>query len=128
RKIENDILRLDRRKPTEEVVARVAAAIGLLLQLRSWSSFRQDADFFPRLRAILARQQPAFEDLPAAAVRTLERISEAQGNELVARPGQLSAQLRRALFPANKDFPMQRTISRRDPPLFEHPESARYVQ
>jgi hypothetical protein len=128
RDIEGDILRLDRRRPAEAIAARVGGAVGLLLQLQSWASFDPEKVFFPRLRRVLNRQEPCFEALSTEAVHLIEQVREGNGPDLVYRPGRLSAPLRRSLFPANKDFPMQRTISKRDPALFAHPDAGRYVQ
>jgi hypothetical protein len=128
--IESDITKLARRRPDETMAARLAAGIGLLLHLNAWYSFNPENAFYDNLQAALARQEEAFDLLPKRAGVILRHLREhpEKGAELVARTGPLDKQLQFAFFAKGKGFSMERRMGKREPALFEHPESAAYVQ
>jgi hypothetical protein len=125
--IEADILRLLGRR-SEAVVGRLAAGVGLLLQLRIWHCFDPEHDFLPRLLDILEHHEPKFTVLPKTAIDLLGAIREGKGLELVSLDGQLPDDLAQAFFDSKPGFPMERPTGMRHPGMFEHPASAAYVQ
>jgi hypothetical protein len=126
--IEDDVFRMKRRRPSEVIAGRFAAAVGVLFQLQSVDSFDEGKDFAGTMHAVFDRHEPTLEGLPERAQRVLRDVREGKGGELAARPGKIDAGVRKALFAASGDFPDQRSFGKREPCLFEHPESGKYVQ
>jgi hypothetical protein len=128
--IEDDIAKLARRRPAEAMAARLSAGVGLLLHLNAHYSFNPENAFFPLLNASLARQEPMLNALPRRAATLLRELhaSPEKGAELVARTGPLARALQSAFFAQGKGFLMERRMGKREPALFEHPDSAAYVQ
>jgi hypothetical protein len=128
--IEDDIGKLARRRPAEPMAARLSAGIGLLLHLNAHYSFNPESDFYPRLIAALARQEPVFNTLPKRACLLLGELNAhpEKGADLVARTGPLDRNLQAAFFARGKGFMMERRMGKREGALFEHPASAAYVQ
>src|SRR5262245_36071428 len=74
--IEAGITKLARRRPSEEIAARLAGGVGLLLHLRSWCSFDEDHGFAATLKAVLVRHEPMFPVLPARAAEILRELKD----------------------------------------------------
>ena len=128
--IETDIVKLARRRPAEPMAGRLAGGVGLLLHLNAHWSFNNENAFVGQLQAALARQEPMFYALPrraATMLRELHRNSDI-GLQWVARTGRLDRQLHAGFFDWSSGFIMERRMGRRESVLFEHPESAKYVQ
>src|SRR5689334_15114605 len=106
--IEDNLKKLARRRPSDEMAGQLAGGVGLLLHLKSWCSFDEDRDFVPVLGGILTRYEPGFAGLPARAAEILREIKDGKGSDLVNRDGVLDKRLAIALFGEGKGFPMER--------------------
>ncbi len=128
-RVKDGILRLARRRPAEEVAARAAAGVGMMLHLSAGYWFSPENEERTALLDALRRQEPEFDNLPRGAGRILRQVLDGKGPELANRDGKMGGRLQRALFARNLDgFPMERVFGKREPSLFKHPEGAGFVQ
>jgi hypothetical protein len=123
-----DVARLRTRGPIADLAGRLAGAVGLLLQLKSVSSFDPDCERGATLLAVLQQQAPAFSALPKRAVDLLGAIQAGKGLDLVEQEGTLPSELTQAFFEDKPGFLTERGTGTYHAGLFEHPASAAYVQ
>jgi hypothetical protein len=128
RGLSEDVGRLRRRRPAPDVAGRVAAAVGVMLQLQLWHCFDPEREAAVTLLAVLERQAPAFSVLPKTAIDLLGAIRAGKGAELANQNGDLPDELAQAFFDSNPGFPMERGTGVRHAGMFEHPAGAAYVQ
>jgi hypothetical protein len=126
--IDADVARLRRRRPSAGLAGRLAGAVGLLLQLKSVSSFDPGRERGATLLAVLDRQAPAFSALSKTARDLLGAIQAGKGLGLVELEGPLPPELSQAFFEDEPGFLTERGTGRHHPDLFEHPTGAAYVQ
>lgn len=117
-RLRRDIERLSETEPSASAVARLGAAIGLLLQCHP-GSFHNDR-FLPKLYAALERQRSYFPALPARARKVFRQILDGKGAALADRNARgVDPRIRRALGHA---------LGYREPVLFKPPQAAAYAQ
>lgn len=121
-----DIRSLRRAESNSETVGRLAAAIGLLLELGASydlsDNSKQSRDILEALRV----HESAFRlQLPPEADQLLARVLAGEGEALAQRAAPLPEKIARALH-AGSEPPS--TFGPREPALFENPAAAVYVQ
>jgi hypothetical protein len=128
--IETDVTKLGRRRAAESMAGKLAAGVGLLLQLNDQQAFQTDSAFFTELQKTIERHEESFDSLPRRAATLLRelRANPDKGAELAARPGSLDRQLQTAFFGKGRGGANEWKFGKREPALFEHPDSAAYVQ
>src|SRR5689334_483194 len=94
--VEADVIRLRRRRPAAEHAGRLAAGVGVLLQLQMWHCFDPEREYHDALLATLERHAPAFSALPKTAVDLLGALRAGKGQEIVNEEGSLPVELYQA--------------------------------
>ncbi len=118
----NDIERVAAGRSSAVVAARLAAMVGVLLQLAP-EAFDADMPDAARISAALRAHARAIEKLPPTARRILVRVMEGAAGELAERPARL-AKTHAALLHAEGG----EAFGRRVPALFIGTAGAAYVQ
>jgi hypothetical protein len=125
----DDVVALGKKRATKKNMGRLAAGVGLLLQLSANYWFQADSPHGPRLVEVLEKYRSLFATLSPEAARLLTDVLDGKGVELSCRDAPPDARLGRALFATDsRGFPMERTFSVREAALFEHPEASAFVQ
>jgi hypothetical protein len=122
-KISGDFERLGAAKPSAASTAKLAAAVGVLLQLSSYE-FGLDTPDGPKIVAAVKAHAKEIAKLPAAARRLLNRIAAGEGQALAERPAKMSA---KAVALLHKDS-KQCSFGKREGALFASIAGAAYVQ
>jgi hypothetical protein len=128
--IQTDITKLGRRRPADAMAGKLAAGVGLLLQLNANQAFQPGSEFSAALLEALERHEPTFENLPRRAATILRELkaNPEKGAELVARPGTVDRQFQTAFFGKGRGGAKEWKFGKREPALFEHPDSIAYTQ
>lgn len=127
--IQDDIVAVADRRPTEASAARLGSAVGLLLHLSSGYSYDPANAVAPVIGRAIEHHRPKLAALPERARRLLRDVADGRGSELADRPGRLSKPVHAALCGPRTDEPtMEWGLGKREPSLFARPAAARYVQ
>lgn len=121
--IVGDIERLGAAKPSSTSTAKLAAAVGVLLQLSSYE-FELDNDTGPKIVAAVKAHAKEIAKLPPAARKVLDAVAAGEGKALAERRGKMGAKLVGLL---NKGAAESR-FGKREPALFAAKAGAAYVQ
>lgn len=121
--VREDVLALASEESNPETVARLAASIGVLLQLSAFD-FSPDSDRQDDVLAVLRKHSANFDVLPASAASILRRIVDGEAVALSERPGEMSQPLCEAL----RTGAARCQFGLREASLFETAEGPRYVQ
>ncbi|HEU4409843.1 MAG TPA: hypothetical protein VFS43_31610 [Polyangiaceae bacterium] len=117
--IEADVARYARTRPGPRTPARLGAAVGLLLQLSSYSF--EDEEIAATIGRALRKHEANFGLLlPPEAASLLRRVAAGEGRALAARRGGRRGELAQALG--------RYLDGVREPSLFEHPLARAYAQ
>jgi hypothetical protein len=128
REVRADVDPLREAAPSPDGAGRLAAVVGLLLQLQAPHCFDPAREYAATILAAIERQAPALTALPKTAVDLLGAIRGHHGVELAGEEGPLAEDLYQAFFDADAGFPMERGTGVRHAGMFAHPAGAAYVQ
>lgn len=120
--ISEEIARLGSTKPGPKSTPRLAAAVGLLLQLDAYSFSAENDRSGSIVEAVKAHL--AWTGLSPKARAVLERVANGEGEALAERPAKLPAGVGKALRSAFKGA----NFGKREPALFDSKPGAAYVQ
>lgn len=116
--LEEEVAKLADVRANEQSVARLAGALGLLLELSPYSF--EATSHWSKIDAALQQQQRAFNKLEPAAADLMGQLLEGGGAELAARKDKRPAELKRALGSYLE--------GKREPVLLQHSEAIGLVQ
>lgn len=121
--IVEDIVTFGAAKPSATSTAKLAAAIGVLLQLSSYE-FGLDTDDGPKIVAAAGAHAKEIAKLPPAARKILERVAAGEGKSLAQRPAKTSAKVNALLHKQSK----KPAFGLHEKALFASKAGAAYVQ
>lgn len=121
--IVEDIVGLGESKPGASTTAKLGAAVGVLLQLKSYP-FGLDTESGPRIVRAVAAHAGTIAKLPLAAKKVLGAVAEGKGAELAERPGKVAKSIGKLLHAGSGSAP----FGKREASLFEGPAAEAYVQ
>ena len=121
--VASDIEDLGASKPSAAATAKLAAAVGVLLQLSSYE-LGLETESGPKIASAVNAHAKEIAKHPAAARKVLDSVAAGEGKALAERPAKMSAKRIGFLCAGSADSP----FGKREPALFESKAAAAYVE